>query len=125
MAKKVLTIITKAPYGVEDNFGALDMIATAPAADLEAEVVFLGGGVHSTVKGQEPGYGPLAIWRKGIPSVEERINNAKEFGVKISVLDRDLKKRGIEEEELISGIDIVSLDKVVDKILESHATFVF
>ncbi|MFQ6051803.1 MAG: DsrE family protein [Candidatus Hydrothermarchaeota archaeon] len=125
MGKKVLTIITRAPYGSEDNFGALDMISTAPAADLEAEVIFLGGGVHSTVKGQEPGYGPLAIWRKGIPSVEDRINNAKEFGVKISVLDRDLKRRGIGEEELISGIDIISLEEVTDKILESDATFVF
>jgi len=124
MSKKVNIIVTQPPYGKEDAFSAVPMAASQVAAGNEASMIFVSGGVHSIVKGQKTGYGDPAVWFKDVPSVEAEITKNLEL-VRFYALDRDITKRGIQDNEIIGGIKKISLSQLTDMILESDVNMVF
>jgi sulfur relay (sulfurtransferase) DsrF/TusC family protein len=124
MSKKVNIIVTQPPYGKEDAFSAVPMAASQVAAGNVASLIFVSGGVHSIVKGQKSGYGDQAVWFKDVPSVEAEIIKNIEL-VNFYALDRDITKRGINENEIIGGIKKISLSQFTDMILESDVNMVF
>ncbi len=124
MSKKVNIIVTQPPYGKEDAFSAIPMAASQVAAGNVASLIFVSGGVHSIVKGQKSGYGDQAVWFKDVPSVEAEITKNIEL-VSFYALDRDLTKRGINENEIIGGIKKISLSQLTDMILVSDVNMVF
>ncbi|HEX7576058.1 MAG TPA: DsrE family protein [Candidatus Methanoperedens sp.] len=124
MSKKVNIIVTQPPYGKEDAFSAIPMAASQVAAGNEASMIFVSGGVHSIVKGQKSGYGDQAVWFKDVPSVEAEITKNIEL-VSFYALDRDITKRGINDNEIIPGIKKVSLSQLTDMILGSEVNMVF
>src|SRR5659263_313456 len=124
MSKKVNVIVTQPPYGKEDAFSAVPMAASQVAAGNEASLIFVSGGVHSIVKGQKTGYGDLAVWFKDVPSVESEITKNLEL-VSFFALDRDIMKRGINDNEIIGGIKKITLSQLTDMILESDVNMVF
>jgi sulfur relay (sulfurtransferase) complex TusBCD TusD component (DsrE family) len=124
MSKKVNIIVTQPPYGKEDAFSAIPMAASQVAAGNEASLIFVSGGVHSIVKGQKSGYGDQAVWFKDVPSVEAEITKNIEL-VSFYALDRDITKRGINDNEIIPGIKKVSLSQLTDMILGSEVNMVF
>jgi len=124
MSKKVNIIVTQPPYGKEDAFSAIPMAASQVAAGNEASMIFVSGGVQSIVKGQKSGYGDQAVWYKDVPSVEAEITKNIEL-VKFYALDKDITKRGINDNEIIAGIKKVSLSQLTDMILEADVNMVF
>lgn len=124
MSKKVNIIVTQPPYGKEDAFSSVPMAASQVAAGNEASMIFVSGGVHSIVKGQKTGYGDLAIWFKDVPSVEAEITKNLDL-VSFFALDRDIAKRGINDNEIIGGIKKVSLSQLTDMIIEADVNLVF
>ena len=124
MSKKVNIIVTQPPYGKEDALSAIPMAASQVAAGNEASLIFVSGGVHSIVKGQKSGYGDQAVWFKDVPSVEAEITKNIEL-VSFYALDRDITKRGINDNEIIPGIKKVSLSQLTDMILGSEVNMVF
>jgi sulfur relay (sulfurtransferase) DsrF/TusC family protein len=124
MSKKVNIIVTQPPYGKEDAFSAVPMAASQVAAENVASLIFVSGGVHSIVKGQRSGYGDQAVWFKDVPSVEAEITKNIEL-VSFYALDRDITKRGINDNEIIGGIKKISLSQLTDMILESDVNMVF
>lgn len=124
MSKKVNIIVTQPPYGKEDAYSAIPLAETQAAAGNSPSITFVSGGVHSVVKGQKTGYGDAAVWQKDVPSVEATIIKAKE-SVKFYALEADLKKRGVNDAEIIEGIKKLSLDDLTNRILESEVTLVF
>lgn len=124
MSKKVNIIVTQPPYGKEDAYGAIPLAETQAAVGNKPSIIFVSGGVHSTVKGQKTGYGDAATWQKDVPSVEAAILKAKE-NVKFYVLNRDLEKRGISDSEIIEDISKLNIDDLTNRILESDVTLVF
>ncbi len=124
MAKKVNIIVTQPPYGKEDAFSAVPMAASQVAAGNEASLIYVSGGVHSAVKGQKTGYGDPAVWIKDVPTVEAEITKNIEL-VSFFALDRDIAKRGIGDDEIISGIKKISIDELTDRILEADVNLVF
>ncbi len=124
MTKKVNIIVTQPPYGKEDAFGAVPMAASQVAAGNEASLIFVSGGAHSIVKWQKTGYGDAAVWLKDVPSVEAEITKNIEL-VSFFALDRDIVRRGINDDELIEGIKKISLDELTDKMLEADVNLVF
>jgi sulfur relay (sulfurtransferase) DsrF/TusC family protein len=124
MTKKVNIIVTQPPYGKEDAFSAVPMAASQVAAGNEASMIFVSGGVHSIVKGQKTGYGDIAVWFKDVPSVEAEITKNLEL-VSFYALDRDITKRGINDNEIIGGIKKISLSQLTDMIIESDVNMVF
>jgi sulfur relay (sulfurtransferase) complex TusBCD TusD component (DsrE family) len=123
MSKKVNIIVTQPPYGKEDAFSAVPMAASQVAAGNEASLIFVSGGVHSIVKGQKSGYGDQAVWFKDVPSVEAEITKNIEL-VSFYALDRDITKRGINDNEIIGGIKKVSLSQLTDMIIEADVNLV-
>jgi len=124
MSKKVNIIITQPPYGKEDAFSSVPMAASQVAAGNVASLIFVSGGVHSIVKGQKSGYGDQAVWFKDVPSVEAEITKNIEL-VSFYALDRDIAKRGINDNEIIDGIKKISLSQLTDMILEADVNMVF
>jgi len=124
MSKKVNIIVTQPPYGKEDAYSAIPLAETQAAAGSSPSITFVSGGVHSVVKGQKTGYGDVAVWQKDVPSVEATIQKARE-SVRFYALDADLKKRGVNDAEIIDGIKKINLDDLTNKILESEVTLVF
>ncbi|NJD52048.1 MAG: hypothetical protein FIB07_04190 [Candidatus Methanoperedens sp.] len=124
MSKKVNIIVTQPPYGKEDAYSAIPLAETQAAAGNSPSITFVSGGVHSTVKGQKTGYGDVAVWQKDVPSIEASILKAKD-SVKFYALDADLKKRGVNDSEIIEGILKQNIDELTDRILESEVTLVF
>ncbi|HIH43943.1 MAG TPA: hypothetical protein HA257_02310 [Candidatus Methanoperedenaceae archaeon] len=124
MSKKVNIIVTQPPYGKEDAYSAIPLAETQAAAGNQPSITFVSGGVHSVVKGQKTGYGDAAVWQKEVPSIEASIVKAKE-AVKFYALDADLKKRGVNDGEIIEGISKVNLDDLTNRILDSDVTLVF
>src|SRR3989304_831738 len=124
MGKKVNIIITQPPYGKEDAYSAIPMAASQVAAGNEASLIFVSGGVHSIVSGQKTGYGDLAVWFKDVPTVEGEIIKNIEL-VSFFALDRDIAKRGINDNEIIARIKKISLEELTDKILEADVNLVF
>lgn len=124
MSKKVNIIVTQPPYGKEDAFSAIPMAASQVAAGNVASLIFVSGGVHSIVKGQKSGYGDQAVWFKDVPSVEAEITKNIEL-VSFYALDRDLTKRGINDNEIIGGIKKISLSQLTDMIIGSDVNMVF
>jgi len=124
MSKKVNIIVTQPPYGKEDAFSAVPMAASQVAAGNEASLIFVSGGVHSIVKGQRSESGDQAVWFKNVPSVEAEITKNIDL-VSFYALDRDIVKRGINDNEIIGGIKKISLSQLTDMILESDVNMVF
>ena len=124
MGKKVNIIITQPPYGKEDAYSAIPMASSQVAAGNEASLIFVSGGVHSIVSGQKTGYGDLAVWFKDVPTVEGEIIKNIEL-VSFFALDRDIAKRGINDNEIIDRIKKISLEELTDKILEADVNLVF
>lgn len=124
MSKKVNIIVTQPPYGKEDAYSAIPLAETQAAAGNSPSIIFVSGGVHSVVKGQKTGYGDAAVWQKDVPSVEATIIKAKD-SVKFYALDADLKKRGVNDAEIIDGIKKINIDDLTSRILESEVTLVF
>jgi len=124
MSKKVNIIVTQPPYGKEDAFSAIPMAASQAAAGNEASLIFVSGGVHSIVKGQRSESGDQAVWFKNVPSVEAEITKNIDL-VSFYALDRDITKRGINDNEIIAGIKKVSLSQLTDMIIEADVNMVF
>lgn len=124
MSKKVNIIVTQPPYGKEDAYSAIPLAETQAAAGNTPSITFVSGGVHSIVKGQKTSYGDAAVWQKDVPSIEAAIIKAKD-SVKFYALEADLKKRGVDDSEIIEGISKLNLDDLTNRILESEVTLVF
>ncbi|MFQ6062267.1 MAG: DsrE family protein [Methanosarcinales archaeon] len=124
MTKKIIVIVTQPPYGKEEAYGAIPLASAQTAVDNEASVIFVSGGVHSVVKGQQTGYGSPAVWKKDVPSIENEIKEHLDM-VNFYVVDSYLKKRGISDNEIIDGVKKITLSDLTDKILESDVTLVF
>jgi predicted peroxiredoxin len=122
--KKVNIIVTQPPYGKEDAYGAIPMAASQASVGNDASLIFVSGGAHSAVKGQKTGYGDPAFWLKDVPSLEAEIIKNQDL-VKFYVLDSALEKRGIQDWEIIGGIEKISVSRLTDKILDADVTLVF
>jgi len=124
--KKVLVIVTKAPYGREDSFGAILLAGTGPAAEMSTKVVFTGDGVHNSVKNQNPtGYFKLGEKELGLPSIEQLIRDFSQVGVEFYALEKDLEARGVEETELVEAVKPITEHKLANLILEANTALVF
>ena len=124
--KKLLIVITKAPYGSEDPFGAILFAGTGPTAEVQTKVVFAREGVHSAVTGQNPGeYIKIDEKRLELPNIEQNIRNISQVGVEFYALQKDLNAKGVHEEELINGVRPIDAEGFASLVLEADTSLVF
>jgi len=106
--KKVLIIITKAPYGTSaaaEGFRAAIGIA---GMDVDTTIVLTDDAVFAALKGQNP----EAL---GMKALSEVIESAKEYGARTLVDSESLRKRGIERDELVN-VEIIDTEGFADLV---------
>lgn len=114
MAELVI-IIRKPPYGSEDAFALLNIALAAVSRNLSVAVILTGDGVYCGLRNQRS----RAI---GYPSVENLIYS---FIAEVAFLacEESLKSRGINEEDLIEGMEVASYEKIAE-VIESGETII-
>ena len=124
--KKLLVIVTKPPYSREEPFGAISFAGTGPAADVSTGVVFSGEGVYNAVKNQITlDYFKVGENSYSTPNIEKLIKDMNDVGVSFFALDKDIKERCIESDELIEAVKIINEENFAEFILEYDVSVVF
>lgn len=118
MAKPVVMLITKAPYGHENVYGALYTTITSQDIGLPATVILIGDGVYSALKGQ------LSEESIQYPSIENLFYMITS-DTKILADEQSLAERKIPKENLIDTVKIVSEKEIFETILKGQAILTY
>jgi len=110
--KSALIIIDRAPYGCENAFSGLYIVIACLNSSLDADVLLMEDGVYAAVANQVSG----AI---GYPNVEELSYLIFPEG-SVFVHERSLKKRGLQEEDLVEAAEIIN-DEELHEILSAKS----
>ena len=111
MAKRLLNIVASAYRGTleeqDDTVIWLSHVIKGTGADLD--VLLRSNAVNYAVKGQDAS--GLAFGEKRQtqpPRIDEDVAKLVGKGVKVFILEEDLRERGIERGELIAGVETVA-----------------
>ncbi|MBN1677656.1 MAG: DsrE family protein [Candidatus Thermoplasmatota archaeon] len=111
MAKSLLVVITKPPYGLEEAFAGLRLALAMAVNGMKTTVLMLEDGVFNSVATQKP----EAI---KMPSNIEATKDLYDFEVQVYVVKEDLQARGIPESSLFEGLKAIESAKMKDLIAE-------
>jgi len=111
MAKSVVIIITKVPYGHESVYGGLYTAIACSDRNLLAIVILLDDGVYSAMKGQ-------ASENLSYPCIEDLFYTLAP-NVKVYVHEQSMVERGIERDRLIEIVEVIE-DKRLLALLREH-----
>ena len=115
----VLILLTRGTYGrFDDAYGAILLANGILAKQQDATMILIGNGVYFAMKNQEPS----DIF---LPNNLPEISDFLELGGKLLVHRRSLEKRGIEQNELIDGIDLIEDNQIVTMIEEHNVSLTF
>ncbi len=116
--ERVVLVITKPPYGLEDCFSGLYVAVACLNSGLECNVVLLGDGVYAALARQD-------AEKLSLPSVEDLIY-ALLPEAKIYAHRKSLLERKIPESRLIKGIRLVDDDELAELLIsEGECILVF
>ncbi len=118
MAKSVLVIITKAPYGLEEAFAGLRMALAMGVNGMKTTVLMLEDGVYNSVGTQRPDAVKM-------PSNIEATKELYDFDIPVLVLKEDLEGRGIPESKLFEGLMTIPATKIKDLVAEHDLVTTF
>jgi len=102
MAGKILTIVRKPPYGLEDAFAGLrlSMAMVASGALEDTATVLMGEGVLNAVKTQDSS----AV---GMPSNLDPVDDLSALDSPVYCVREDLAELGLAEDILVEGITLI------------------
>ncbi len=118
LAKSVLVMITKPPYGLEEAFAGLRMALAMGVNGMKTTVLMLEDGVYNAVGSQKP----EAV---KMPSNIEATKELYDFDIPVFVLKEDLEGRGIPESNLFGGLKTLPAAKVKDLVAEHELVTTF
>lgn len=119
--KKVLIFLTK---GLEQPMVARSALLHATASalmDIDTTLYCAAEGAEILVEG---------AWKKevrepGTPTLKQRLDEAKEAGVKFSVCEQACRVMGIKPDGLIDGVEILGAATMIDRALDYDAIISF
>nr|MDO8079148.1 sulfurtransferase complex subunit TusB [Candidatus Freyarchaeota archaeon] len=106
-----LILVSKSPYITKDNVYAFEASLNLKNMDEEVGVMLIQDAVLSAIQGQ-----------KG--QIEELLKTALDAGVNVYVLKPDAAARGIPEERMIEGVQLVDYGGWVDLTMEKYQKIV-
>lgn len=115
----ILIVLARGTYGhFDDGYSAIQAANAALAVEEDAAILLLDDGVYFGVKGQDT---------TGIELVNNTsfITDFLELGGRVMALKPPLDKRGLAEEDLIEGIEIVENSRCVREILDYKLSLTF
>lgn len=112
-------IINDAPYGVERPWNAMRLALTSLSAAIKSEVkVFLiGDAVTIAKKGQST--------PEGYYNLEKMLNDFVATGGKVRACGTCLKARGLNQEDLVEGVEVGTMVGLAKWVKESHKVLTF
>ena len=112
MAKSILVIITKPPYGLEEAFAGLRLALAMAVNGMKTTVLMVEDGVFNAVSTQRPETIKM-------PSNIEATKDLYDFDSQVLVVKEDLEARGIPESRLFDGLKVTeSAD--LKRLLSEH-----
>ncbi len=120
MAKSILTIVTKPPYGTEEAFAGFRLALSQIAGGIieKSNVLMIEDGVFNALTTQMSD----AI---EMPSNREAISDLLDMECTIFCVREDLDERGIKTDKTIEGLSLISVEKVMDIVDEYDVTATF
>ncbi|KXB00494.1 hypothetical protein AKJ47_01515 [candidate division MSBL1 archaeon SCGC-AAA261G05] len=116
---ETITIIINSPaYGTEKAWNALRLAGGLVVKDVDVRIFLLGNGVSLAKKNQET--------PKGFYNLEEMLGDLIEKGVEVKACGTCIKARGLNQEEVIDGIEVGStMLHLVKWVKESQKVLTF
>jgi predicted peroxiredoxin len=109
----VIVEISRPPFGHEHTFAGLYVASASLSKMMDVIVVLRGDGVYTGRKGQ---IAPLE--KIHLPSTEEQVSDILELDGRVVADKSAMEMRGIGDDELIDGIEIVPPEEIRNIILE-------
>ncbi|MEM2990993.1 MAG: DsrE family protein [Halobacteria archaeon] len=110
--KKIVIEISHPPYGHENAYSGFFVALGSLPKGVDTIVILTGEGVYAARRGQvDP---PKNI---NLPSTEEQVNDIINLGGRVIADKQALLVRGIHDEELIEGIEVLNPNEIQDIIL--------
>lgn len=113
---KFTVIITTAPYGQERAYSALRFALTSLLEDIEINIFLLEDGVYVAKNNQNPAE---------VPNYLEYLENCIEAGAVVKVCGPCCKARGLNEQDLIEGVQLATMHDLVAFVKESDKVITF
>ena len=79
----------------------------------KVSVVWMGDGIYSTLKEADKTF------------TNKMLDEMLDLEINLFVEEKSLRKRGFDESDVLSGVDLVNQDRITELLLESGASIVF
>jgi sulfur relay (sulfurtransferase) DsrF/TusC family protein len=115
----VLIFLTRGTYGrYDDGFSGIQMGSALLAMEVPATMLLLDEGVYYGVRGQNPR-------GLGLPNSIHYIEDFLELEGRILALRSSLEKRGLHEEDLVEGIQIIDSPQMAKELASHRVSLTF
>ncbi len=118
MAKSVLVLITKPPYGLEEAFAGLRLALAMGVNGMKTSVLFEEEGVYNAVSTQKP----EAI---KMPSNIDATKELYDFDIPVYVIKEDLEERGLQTSKIFEGLTVVPKSTAKELLLQHDLVTTF
>ncbi len=116
---KTLILLTRGTYGHhDDGFSAIQVGNALLAEEAGATLLLLDDGVYFAARDQDP----TAL---GLPNNINYIEDFLDLGGRILALAGSLTRRGLLQDDLVKGVDIITPSQMVREIETHHASVTF
>ncbi len=114
--KKFLFLLSKAPYDKVNTFTGARIALTTRMEEHEVKVVLVEDGVYGANKN---------IDAMQFYNIAEYLSDLIEMGGQVLICGACIRERGISEESLIEGSEVIDMFKLVDTMGEADQTIFF
>ena len=111
-------ILRRPPYGSVDASEAIRHALGGVTNDMNVKLLLVDGGVQSAQKGQD-------ISGTEYQSIEEGVGDCIDMGVEVYVERGSLRDEGMESQELIEGVNVISSSEIAEILSSADATMIF
>jgi predicted peroxiredoxin len=119
--EKILYITTIGPENPDKAAFPFVLANAALAMDIEATIVLQSNSVHFG----KVGFAETIPAAGGLPPIKKLLDDFLELGGKMWICGPCIKSRGIEESELVTGIEVTAAGQVNIAALAADALFVY
>ena len=110
-------IVNGSPYGSELPYNALRLAGALLVKEHWVEVFFLGDGVHTARRGQDP--------RGAHASLEEMLGGLLDKGAAVTLCGTCCQARGITQSDVVEGVRLGTIHDLADLVARSDRVVSF
>jgi tRNA 2-thiouridine synthesizing protein D len=119
----ITVIVGDAPYGKQRIYTALRFSLVALHEGHRANMFLLEDAVFAAKRGQQPP--PMPVGDTGMPNCEELLGGAIQEGLVVKACRVCCSERGVQQEEIIDGVEAGSMAELVNWVVEGDRSVFF